>query len=64
MSLSDIGDLLADITRRLSGPQVHTGDPLTDIGGLLANTRGPLVDRDHHAGTGDALADGAALWST
>ena len=57
MSLSDIGERLADITRRLSGPQVHTGDPLTDIGGLLANTRRLLADTDHHAGIGDALAD-------
>ena len=50
MSLSDIGDRIADITRRLSGPQVHTGDPLTDKGGLLVNTRDPLADTDHHAG--------------
>ena len=63
MSLFDIGDRLADITRRLSGAQVHTGDPLADIG-LLANTRGLLADTDHHAGIGGALADGEALWST
>ena len=61
MSLSDIGDRLADITRRPSGPQVHTGNNLTDIGGLLVDTRGPLADTDHHVGTGGPLADKEAL---
>ena len=64
VSLADVGDRLADITRSPSGPQVHTGDPLTDIRGLMVDTTGPLANTDNHAGTGGPLADGEVLWST